>query len=77
MNEEMEKKLQNSCPTGYNLLIVQDLSQGHYQVLLIILLTEFIKLSINTNTMIKNVKLAELNTNIATAFANTQTSKID
>ena len=77
MNEEMEKKLQNSFPTGYNLLIVQDLSQGHYQVLLIILLTEFIKLSINTNTMIKNVKLAELNTNIATAFVNTQTSKID
>ena len=35
-------------------------------VLLIILLKEFIKLNVNMDTMIKNVKLAESNRNIAT-----------
>ena len=37
---------------------------------------EFIKLNGNTNTMIKFVKLADLNTSIATAFLNTQTLKM-
>ena len=32
---------------------------------------EFIKINANTNAMIKNVKLAELNANIATDFLNT------
>ena len=45
--------------TDYNLLMPQDLWQSHYQILLKILLKEFIKLNVNTNTMIKNVKLAE------------------
>ena len=36
---------------------------------------EFIKLNVNTNTRIKNVKLVELNTNIAIVM-NTQTLKI-
>ena len=31
------------------------------------------KLNVNTHTMIKNVKLAELHTNYATVFLNTQT----
>ena len=31
-----------------------------YQILLIILLQEFIKLNVNTDMMIKNVELAEL-----------------
>ena len=35
----------------YNLLTVQDLCQAHYQVLLIILLKEFTKLNVNTNTI--------------------------
>ena len=39
--------------TDYNLLTVQDLCQAHYQVLLIILLKEFIKLNVNTNTIKK------------------------
>ena len=37
---------------------------------------EFIKLNGNTNTMIKFVKLADLNANIATAFFDTQTLKM-
>ena len=44
--------------------------------LLIILLKEHIKLNVNTNRMIKNVELAELNTKFATAFLNTQILKM-
>ena len=39
---------------------MQDLWQAHYQVLSIILVKEFIKLNVNLDMMIKNVKLAEL-----------------
>ena len=72
----MEKKLQKIYLTYYNLLIAQDLWQAHYQILSIIFLKEFIKLNVNRNTMMKNVKLAELNVNIATVFLNTQTLKM-
>ena len=72
----MERKLQKIYPIDYNLLIAQDLLQAHYQILIIILLKEFIKLNVNTDTMIKNVKLAQLNINIVTVFLNTQTSKM-
>ena len=54
-----------------NLLIVQDLWQAHYQILSIILLREFIKFNVNTDMMMKIVKFAELNMNIATVL-NTQ-----
>ena len=37
---------------------------------------EFIKLDVNTDTMIKNVTLAQLNTKIATTFLNTKILKI-
>ena len=37
---------------------------------------EFMKLNGNTITMIKFVKIADLNTSIATAFLNTQTLKM-
>ena len=37
---------------------------------------KFMKLNENTNTVIKFVKLADLNANIATAFLNTQTLKM-
>ena len=67
----MEKKFQKRYLTYYNLLIVEDLSQVHYEILSIISLKEFIKLNVNTDTMIKTVKLAELNISIATAFLNT------
>ena len=42
--------MQKICPTDYNFLIAQDLWQAHYQMLLIILLKELIKLNLNTNT---------------------------
>ena len=59
-------------PTDYNLMIAQDLWQAYYQFLLIILLKEFIKLYENTDMIIRNLKLAELNIKIASAFANTK-----
>ena len=65
-------KLEKTCPTDYNLLIVQNFWEACYQVLLIILLKEFIKLNVNTNTMIKNVKLEELNINIETVLLKIQ-----
>ena len=39
---------------------MQDLWQAHCQVLSIIFVKEFIKLNVNLDMMIKNVKLAEL-----------------
>ena len=59
-------------PTDYNLMIAQDLWQAYYQFLVIILLKEFIKLYENTDMIIRNLKLAELNIKIASAFANTK-----
>ena len=41
----MEKKLQKIYLTYYNLFIAQDLWQAYYQILLILLLKEFIKLN--------------------------------
>ena len=57
----MEKKLQKIYPTDYILLIVQDLWQTHDEILSIILTKKFIKLNLNTDTMIKNVKLVDTN----------------
>ena len=68
-----EKKLEKPHLTGNSLLIVQDLWQTRYEILLIILLKKFIKLNVNKETMIKNVRLEELNTKFATAFLNTET----
>ena len=70
------KKLQKIYPTDYNLLIVQYLWLAHYQILSIIFLKEFIKLNVNTDPMIKNLKLAEFNINIVNVFLNTQTLKM-
>ena len=69
----MEKKLHKIYPAYYNLLIAQELWQAHYQILLIIFLKELIELNVNTDTMIKNVRLGELNRNIATVFSNIKT----
>ena len=60
----------------YNLLIAQDLWQARCQILSIIFPTEFIKFNVNTDTMLKNVKLVELHTKYTTALLNTQTLKI-
>ena len=72
----MEDKLQKIYPLDYNLLIVQDLWQAHYQISSIILLKKFIKFNVNTDVMIKNIKLTELNTKIVTAILNIQTLKM-
>ena len=61
---KMEKKLQKTYCTYYNLLIVQGLWQAHYQIWSIIFLKEFIELNVNTDMMIKNMKLVELNISI-------------
>ena len=53
----MEKKLQKIYLTYYNLLIAQDLWQAHFQILSIIFLKDFIEINVNTDMMIKNVKL--------------------
>ena len=72
----MEKKLQKMYLTCYNLLILQDLWQAHYQIFSIIFLTEFIKLSVNSDMSITNVKHVELNISIATVFLNMKTLKM-
>ena len=43
---------------------------------LIKILSKFIELTVNMSIIIKNVKLAELNINIATVFLNRQTLKL-
>ena len=65
---KMEKNSQKICLTYYTLLIVHDLWPSHHQILSIISLKEFTELNVNTDMMIKNVRLAELNVSIATIF---------
>ena len=72
----MEKKLQKIYLTYYNVLIAQDLRQAHYEILSIILLKYLIKLNVNTDMVIKNVKPAELNINLATVVLNIQILKM-
>ena len=72
----MEKISQKSYLTNYNLLIAQDLWQAHQQILMIILLNEFIKLNVNTAMIKKNAKQGALNAKIFNAVLNTQALKI-
>ena len=67
----MDNKLQKIYLTYYKLLIAQDLWQVHYQILSIFFVKEFIKLNVNSDMMIKNVKHVELNKSIANVFLNT------
>ena len=53
----MEKKLQKTCPTYYNLLILHVLWQAHYRVMSIIFLKEFINSNVNMDTMIKKCEI--------------------
>ena len=69
----MEKKLQKIYITCSNLLTAQGLWQALDQILSIIFLKEFTKLNVNTDTIIKNVKVLELHTIYATVFLNRQT----
>ena len=72
----MEQELQKLDLTHYRLLIAQDLWQPHNQILSIMFLKQFIKLNVNSDTIIKIMKHAELNISIATVFLNTQTLKM-
>ena len=72
----MDEKSQKSFLTNYNLLTVQVLWQAHYQILLIILLKELIKLSVSMDIIMRYVKHAELNTKIVRAALNTQSLKM-
>ena len=67
----MEKKLQKLYLTEYNLLIMQDLWKSHYQVFLIISLTEFIEFNATLSMIIQNVKRLELNSKTVSAVLNT------
>ena len=69
----MEKKLQKVYLTHYNLLIMQDLWQAHYQILSTIFLKEFVELNVNTDMMIRSARQVELNISIVTVFLNIQT----
>ena len=57
-------------------MTAQDLWQAHYKILLMIFLRELIKLNVNTNTVIKNMKIAGLKISIAADLLNTQTLKM-
>ena len=72
----MEKNLQKIYLTYYSLFIAQDLRQAHYQILSIIFLKEFMELNVNTNMMIKSVRLVEFSIIIATVFLNTSVLKM-
>ena len=50
--------------------------QAYYQILSIIFLKELIKLNVNADKMIKNVKLVELHTNYANVFLNKKILKM-
>ena len=69
----MGNKLQKAYLRNCNLLIVQDLWQAHYQILLIILLKEFIKLNVNMDMIIKSVNCVELNTKTVGAVLSMKT----
>ena len=51
--------------------MLQGLWQSHYEILLINSLKEVVKLNVNSDTMIKNAEIAELNISTATVFLDT------
>ena len=57
-------------------LIAQDLWRFFYQILSIIFLKEFIELNVNTNMIIKNMKLVELKISFASASLDKQILKM-
>ena len=69
--EEITKTISNKK----NSLSEQDFWQPLYQIMLIFFLKKFIKLKVNMDMIVKNVKQMELNKKIVIAFLNTQTLK--
>ena len=70
---EKKKKSQKPYLTDYNLLKVEELWPGNYQILLIILPKI---LNANVDIMIRNVKHAGLNIETVIVFLNKQTLKM-
>ena len=68
----MENKLQKPFLTNYDLLMAQDLCRAYYQILLIILLNDFIKSNAKMDMIIKSVKHIEISSKIVNAVQNTQ-----
>ena len=54
--------------TYYNLLIAQGLYKANYQIFSIIFLKKFTKWNVNLDTMMKNVKLVDLDMKWETVF---------
>ena len=73
----MVKNLNKIYLTYYNLLTVQYLWQAHCQILLIILLKEFIELNANTDMMIKNQEICGIKYNYCDCFLEYITFKDD
>ena len=71
----MEKEPQKPYFANYNLLLAKDLRKSHNQILLIILLKEFIKLIKDMNMIIKDAKCVELITKIVSSVSKTQMLK--
>ena len=67
----IDKNGEEITKRNYNLLIVQGLLQVLYQILLIIFVKEFIKLNVNMDMMINNMRFVELNISIVIVFLNT------
>ena len=70
--DKKEKKSQRLYLADYHLLTAQDLLQGPYQILLVLLLKEFIKLNVNMSMIMKNARRLELNTKNVSAVFNIQ-----
>ena len=61
----IEKELTRIYKNGEELIQIW---QAYYQILSIICVKKFIKLNVDMDTMINNVKISELNVSIATVF---------
>ena len=68
-----QENTKNIC---YILLRAQDLWQAPYQIMSISFLKQFIELNVNTDMMIKNIKLRNINISIATVFLNIENLKM-
>ena len=67
----MEKKSEKNISSILEIIDSTKFIAGSLSNLSIIFLKEFIELNVNTNVMIKNMTLLELNISIPTVFLNT------
>ena len=79
IDKNAKEKYKNHEPftiKDYHLLIAEDLWQAHYELLLIILLKEFIELNWNIDMAVKNASCVELNAKIVSGVLNIQMWKM-